>query len=230
MRATTPSTRGTATAPKRPRSLVQWGVSARQDLSYYGVQPSAVFRDTLVVPPETVVRLTFNENLPGSVFLRPKDIDDVKRWIGIPDEAAANLPQVFKCPCEVTLANTQADLRKMSPCQMRAIWSVAAAYVRGNSQALTQVRPTLNLLIDGLLIGSLFLQDMDIYGTLEIDPSVLFLHTRAVRVWNRGSINVLGDLSIVSASMQVKTRIVPPFVLTSVPKIGQVIKPEVING
>jgi hypothetical protein len=167
----------------------------------YGLKPSDLIDEPLVVPPgkHLLLQPDKGEGGQGYVRLDPKDLDDVKRWIGVPDEVGAKRSCCAELPAEIPGLASAGDLRRQDPKTQRAIHDLAYQYVHGDARRLVAYKPVLNHLIDRAYVIGVFLrQDIDIHNgsVLEIGKSVKILFARHVRIWRGGLLKVSGDAKI----------------------------------
>jgi hypothetical protein len=166
----------------------------------YGLTAKDLLDDSLVVPEGRHVIID-GESIKqkGIVTLAPKTIDDVKRWIGVPDETAAKGQCCRPPPSSIEAVNTASDLRKQGAAAAHNLRAVADAYVNGDSRRVAAYAPMLNHLLDRASIIGIFLRrDIDIHrgATLEIGRNNRVLFARHIRIWTGGTLLVRGDAKI----------------------------------
>jgi len=167
----------------------------------YGLGVKDLHDVPLIIPPGKHVRLEPERGAgePGYARLEPKSIDDVKRWIGVPDEIGAKRCGCHMLPPEVPGVASAGELRKLDTTTQRAIRDIANEYVNGDSRRVLAYKPLLAHLIDRAYIVGVFLrQDIDIYNgsVLEIGKSVKILFARHIRIWRGGLLKISGNAKI----------------------------------
>ena len=168
----------------------------------YGLQLNDLLDQSVVVCPGTYVRLSgldSKANEPGLARLRPKDLDDVKRWIGVPDELGSRRSCCNKLPAEVPGISSAGDLRKLDAGSQRALHDLASEYVHGDSRRLASYKPTLDYFVDRAVItGVMLRQDIDIHtgAVLEIGKDVKVLFARHIRIWRGGLLKLKGSTKV----------------------------------
>ena len=168
----------------------------------YGLKPDQLFDHTLIVPANQHMRLSgerVKEDHPALRRLHPKSIDDVKRWIGVPDELGARRACSCKLPAAVPGAESASDLRRGDPKALRAAYEVAHEYVHGDSRRVAAYKPFLDKLVDRSWISIILLRpDIDIYNgaVLEVGSDIKVLFARHIRIWKGGLLKIRGDVKI----------------------------------
>jgi len=196
-------------------------------LKPYGVTAAQALGEPIIVPPDKVLSLGLSDlkqAKAGIVQLKPKTISDVKQWIGVKDEVGrkrpvAAMPQITS----LTLSDDR-TLALRNQADSRGVHQLAEMYVLGDSAAVKHLEPAINkLLIDASILGIFSIHDIDVYGTLNIDPSVRVLVARNIRIWGKGVIRVRGQVKIDAVSITGAARgfTISPDVLKAIPRIGR---------
>jgi len=201
----------------------------------YGLKLEDLQQESIVVSKGKYVRLSGRgrKDDRGLVRLKPKDIDDVKRWIGVSDELGARRSCCHQnLPAEVPAVATAADLRALDANSQRALHGLADQYVHGDSRQLGRYKPLFGALLDRAVISGVFVrQDIDIHSgaVLEIDKDLKVLFARHIRIWRGGLLKLLGPTKIdcVSISGGLLNLVVA---LDQLPKYATVLEWEAANG
>lgn len=171
-------------------------------LSRYGLKPTDALAGSLVVAAgkRTELCTAGGETPPeGLLRLEPKSLDDVKQWIGVPDELGAKRACSCEMPAEVPGVSSASELRELDTNSRRAIRNLAQEYVHGDSRRVAAYAPILDLMVDrAYLHGWFFREDIDIYNgaVLEIGGAVRILFARHIRIWVGGELRITGDATI----------------------------------
>jgi hypothetical protein len=194
-------------------------------LKPYGLAPEDVFQEDLIAPPNQVLHLSSDRGqteAQGIVTLQPRSIDDVKRWIGVPDEVARRR-RPREEPAAISLVGGPSEIRNLRQPQLRGLYQAGEAYVHGDSSAVASYKGSLDqLVVDARIIGVFVRQDVNVYGVLELGDDVKLLWARNVRIWPSGSIRLLGNSKIDCLAIEgVPTREISPEVEAHVPKLGR---------
>jgi hypothetical protein len=199
------------------------GIDMVARLAPYGIAAEQALAQPLIVPPGKTLHIAAKEG-PGLVALRPRGIDDVKRWIGVPDEIARNRK------ARLTAITAKSLAAKALSTDSRELHDVAMEYVLADSGQFTAHRDLLDRMVSNATIFGIFLlHDLDVYGEMEIDPSVRVLFARRVRIFGRGSIRFRGAGKIDAVSIEGARRF--RFTLGDlIPLIGTFIAREVRNA
>jgi hypothetical protein len=176
-------------------------------LAPYGLESKEVFDHPLTVPPDTRMLLSterVKEGHPALVRLQPKTIDDVKKWIGVPDELGAKRSCSCKLPSSIPGVGSASEIRQLHPGARRALQDIAEEYVHGDSRRVAAYKPYLNYLVDRSWINIVILPDIDIYNgaVLTIGSSIKVLWARNIRIWKGGLLKITGNAKIDCASIQ----------------------------
>jgi hypothetical protein len=203
-----------------------------QRIKRYGVAAKDIFPDDLAAPPDGVLHLSSERGQTeerGFVTLRPRSIDDVKSWIGVPDDVARQRQCAPDCPPAVSLVGGPTELRNLTQPQLRGLYRLGETYVHGDSRLAAPFRETLNyLVVDAVIIGIFVRKDLDVFGLLEIGADVKILFARHIRIWPRGKIRFLGNSKIDCQSIEgVQIVELPPWLKGYVPPIGRLTPLEV---
>ena len=206
----------------------------KKRLEPYRISWDRILPSGLSVPPGKSLRLSITrekDNEKGYVSLAPKDIDDVKRWIGVTDEVASKRHCSFECPGGASLIDTVSDLRNLKSEDLRALHAIGHEYVHGDSRRVAAFRSTLNvLLVDAVINGVFVRTDIDVYpkAVLVIGPGIRLLWARHIRIWQGGQIRIEGNARIDCVSIQGGVRRpIPPAILDHVPPLGELTSLEV---
>jgi hypothetical protein len=168
----------------------------------YGIPPNQLLDESIVVSAGKHVRLSGLEtksNGAGLVRLQPKTIDDVKRWIGVPDTLGARRKCCAEPAAAVPGVTSAGELRKLDMQERRAVHDLADEYVNGDSRRVASYGPLLNHLVDRAVITGIFLrQDIDIHkgAVLEIGKDVKVLFARHIRIYRGGLLKLTGSTKI----------------------------------
>lgn len=181
---------------------------APRRLGRYGVTAKQLLPQRLIVPPRKKLRLTTERGKcldRGYVQLKPKSMDDVKKWIGVADAVAQKRGCALKCPKTGVVVNTAADAQKLKPAELKALYDLGRIYVYGDSKVAAAYRTALDLLLSGAVINAVFVrEDIDVYpdSVLEIGQDIRLLWARNIRIWAGGTIQCEGSTKIDCESIQ----------------------------
>lgn len=202
----------------------------RKRLEPYGISWDKVLPSGLAVPPGKSLRLSTNRGKnqeKGYVSLSPKDIDDVKRWIGVPDKVAAKRPCSSERPGGASFVEKVSDLRNLKSEDLRALHAIGYEYVHGDSARVAEFRTALNvLLVDSVINGVFVRQDIDVYpkAALVLGRDITLLWARHIRIWEGGTIRIEGDARIDCVSIEGGVRrTFPDGIFDHVPPLGEFI-------
>jgi hypothetical protein len=166
----------------------------------YGLEPTQLFDHPLDIPPYARMRLAAAERAPAAlVRLVPKTIDDVKRWIGVPDELGAKRACGCKLPSAVPSAGSAADIAALPGSMRRALYELAYQYVYGDSRPVAAFKPVLNYFVDQSWINLFAIrQDINIYdhAVLTVGANIKVLYARNIYIWEGGLLKVTDDAKI----------------------------------
>jgi hypothetical protein len=171
-------------------------------LAVYGLQSKQPFDQPLTIPPDTRMRLSaerVKEDHPALARLQPKTIDDVKKWIGVPDELGAKRACGCKLPAALPGVGSARELRQLDPNVLRALHEVADEYVHGDSRRVAAFKPILDYLVDRSWINIILLRpDIDIYGgaVLTVASNIKVLWAGNIRIWRGGLLKITGNTKI----------------------------------
>ncbi len=183
--------------PEAPDRLKRYGLEASEDVG-----------DALVVEEGEHIRLFADgrdDPGPGRIRLEPKSMDDVKRWIGVPDELGARRSGKCRLPAEIPGLESSSDLRKLDPSSRLNLQDLAHEFVHGDSRPLKSYEPLLMKLLDrSWIVGWYFRKDIDIYpgAVLEVGGGTKVLFARHIRIWTGGTLKVTGDATIDCVSIR----------------------------
>jgi hypothetical protein len=198
--------------------------------SVYGLGLDKLLDDSVVVSPGAYVRLTaeqIKQSETGLARLQPTDIDDVKQWIGVPDELAARRAC---CPPQLPFlpgVDSAAEFRKLPPQDKLAVRQLANAYVNGDSRPLARHKELLAHVLDRAVIAGVFLrQDIDIHrgAVLEVDRSVKILFARHIRIYRGGLLKLKGDTKVDCVSIEGNLLPLSDTVSNRIPNFGHLIE------
>lgn len=187
--------------PEKPNEEADRGDDESR-LAVYGLAPSDVLDDPLVIGPCKHVRLSgYGDKMDhrGLVRLKPKSLDDVKRWIGVPDEVGAKRACGCEMPSAIRGGGSPAEFRKLDVAMRRTMYDLAYEYVHGDSRRVAAYKPHLNVIVNRAVItGVFFRQDIDIYNgaVLEVGADIKILFARHIRIWVGGLLRITGDAKI----------------------------------
>jgi hypothetical protein len=168
----------------------------------YGLNLTDLLGGSVVVAPGTYARLSSVESKsrgPGLVRLTPNSLDDVKRWIGVPDELGAKRCSCATVPAEIPAIANADDFRKLDHNSRLAVHDLAYEYVHGDSRRLAAYKPWLDHLVaDAAIHGVFFREDIDIHrgAVLEIGKDLKVLFARNIRIWRGGLLKITGPVKI----------------------------------
>lgn len=200
----------------------------------YGLGLKDLLDESIIVGPGKYVRLSgsgLKWEGPGLARLQPKGIDDVKRWIGVPDELGAKSSCCREPAAELPGIANPGDIRKLDVTSQRALRDLASQYVHGDSRRVAKYRDVLAHLVDRAVINGIFLRpDIEIHkgAVLEIGRDIKILFARHIRIWRGGLLKLTGDtkidcVSITGNLLELGSKV------DKIPAFGTVIQ-EVANG
>jgi hypothetical protein len=171
-------------------------------LANYGLDPEKVFDQPMTIPADARMVLTSEkakEGHPALVRLEPKNIDDVKRWIGVPDDVGAKRGCSCKLPSAVPGVASASELGRLHPEVRKSLYDLAHEYVHGDSRRVAAHKPTLDYLVDRSWINVVAIRkDIDIHkgAVLTIGHDIRVLFARHIRIWQGGLLRIVGDSKI----------------------------------
>lgn len=181
-------------------------------LSTYGLSNTDAFPDALVVPEGKSLTLSeppAGTKKPGYVSLSPKTIDDVKRWLGVPDSVGKRRTLA---PLAKSTLSVLAAPAKLTEESLPALRAAAYQYIYGDSTALSQHTGALSQVLQlervksslTGIAGIFLLQDVDVLpnAELKIAAGIKVFYANNVRIWKGGKITILGHVKIDCASVQ----------------------------
>lgn len=194
-------------------------------LEPYGISEEQLYPEDLVVLPGKRLHVTAarQRKTQGFVELRPQSIDDVKRWIGVPDEIGRQRQCATQCVESFSMTADPEALRSLRGGRLRGLHRLADTYVYGDSAQVAQQRHLLDgLLLDAWIIGLFVRRDIDVYGLLELGPDVRLLWARHIRIWPHGELRILGNTKVDCVSVEgIQRRFIAPTHLAEyMPKVG----------
>ncbi len=200
----------------------------KKRLDPYGISWDNVLPSGLAVPPGKTLRLSTNgkkNQEKGYASLVPKDIDDVKRWIGVPDKVAAKRRCTYELPGGASFVEKVSDLRNLTSADLRALHAIGHEYVHGDSTQVEGFRGALNVFVDGAVIHGAFIrEDIDVYprSVLIVGRDLRVLYARHIRIWEGGTIRIEGDARIDCVSIEGGVRrTIPAYIYEYVPPLGE---------
>jgi hypothetical protein len=202
----------------------------------YGLEANQLLEESIVVGPGTHVRLSgagYKGNDAGLVHLQPTNIDDVKRWIGVPDHVGARRACCGPALSSIPGVESPSDFRKLAPEDRLAVRALANEYVHGDSGRVARYKALLNQLIDRAVITGVFLrQDIDIHrgAVLELGKDVKVLFARHIRIYRGGLLKLTGDAKIDCVTLTGNLlEIVGTTTVAAIPAFGQLVAAEVTH-
>jgi hypothetical protein len=172
----------------------------------YGLAFEDVIDDGIVVPEGVRMRLPGRASDSAELKrLTPKSLDDVKRWIGVPDHLASKRCQGCVLPSEIPAAESAAQYRSLDPNVRRSMHALARHYVYGDSRSVSAYKPVIERVIDrASIVGTFLRRDIDIHSgaVLEVGKQIKVLFARHIRIWRGGQLRISGDARIDCVSIQ----------------------------
>ncbi len=202
----------------------------------YGLQPADLFEHSLVIGPGKHVRLSGEggeSDRKAFVRLVPKSLDDVKRWIGVPDELGAKRVCGCDLPSGIQGVASAAEFRELGTTMRRTAHTLAYEYVHGDSRRVAAYKPVIDHILDRAVITGVFLrQDIDIHkgAVLEVGSNIKILFARHIRIWKGGQLKITGGTKIDCVSITGGVAGTLTLKLDLIPLIGQVLNEEVARG
>jgi hypothetical protein len=152
-------------------------------LRVYGIDAKRMDLPNLEVRANQEVLLDTDRKLGKQVVLSPKTIDEVKRWIGVPDAAFA----VDEATCGNPPRPIIPASDKVTPEQSASLYKLARSYIYSHSSTVSkEQRPALDAWLRG--IGSRIAIGLfhDIHvaagGQLVVHPSILVLFAHHITI------------------------------------------------
>jgi hypothetical protein len=190
-------------------------------LKKYNLDAGAIEIDTLDVPPSTKTLLSIStkeRSFHKPQILVSNDIDQVKRWVGLPDKLMDQAPQLRR-PRVATgwlppgLAHKGAgagarkaaaaalaafDRGKLSSSQLDVLRGAAEAYVRGDSRLVASYRPILTQFIPRFEIPAWLFKVIRVRSgaVLEFGPGYHVLTAWKIIIEQGGTIRSRGSLNV----------------------------------
>jgi len=202
-------------------------VTVSSRLAQYGLAISDAFTESLVVPQGKTLTLSApasGQKANGYVRLTPTSIDDVKKWIGVPDAVGARRTFTSASVSSLAVVNSPAALKAAPAPQRQSVRTLAYQYVYGNSGSLAHLSPTISHLVTSGYINGLFLlQDIDVLpkAVLHVAKSLKILFANNIRIWKGGEIKFDGDLKVDCSMMEGNfTQVKIPSVITASLNLG----------
>lgn len=176
-------------------------------LAEYGLTEADGFSQSLVVPQGKSLMLSApaaGQKKMGYVTLQPKTIDDVKRWIGVPDNVGKRRSLPALNTPELALLDSQSTVESLTKAQRVSLKNIAYQYVNGDSSSLTHLSALLSKLVfNGIINGVYFLKDVDVLpnSELKLAANLKVFSARDIRIWQGGQIRILGAMKVDCASI-----------------------------
>jgi len=177
-------------------------VGTEERARVYGLEDGHLLDKNIVIGPGKHVVLSSanaKEGEPGLARLRPTDIEDVKRWIGVPNDLAAKRGCCAPAPAMVPGAASLSEFRKLDPQARLAVHMLAEEYVQGDSRRVSNYKPLLDHLVDRSFLAGLFLrQDIEIHrgAVLELGRDLKILFARHIRIYRGGLLKFNGAAKV----------------------------------
>jgi hypothetical protein len=143
--------------PKRPLAVkavlnprTRKASTFEERLAKYGIDAKTTEIGDLNVPPGTTLALNQRNDREkrGFKLLESNSIKQIKEWVGSDDARFGHDRPVYgPLPDRQLLARLSeggAELRKLSPDEIKAVMAVSREYVQGNSKAVSQFEAVLN--------------------------------------------------------------------------------------
>ena len=128
--------------------------------------------------------------------LKPKDVDELKKWIGVSDRTAE---KSFKDKGIEMLSNKiTKDVIQKAKVDSSLIGNVFRAYIYGNSKKYQEVKLVLANFLQQIEVLVGFFNNIEILSgaTLEIRPDVHVLEANTIRIHPGGKLLTHSDLTI----------------------------------
>lgn len=147
------------------------------------------------------------ENKSHFTILKPTSLDDLKRWVGIPDSAwGHDQPRFGLLPDPAAVAKMRADAKTAPNIALRSeMNAIAREYIHGNSAAVKKagfdasLQNQINALIPNYVIPVFFYQVLEIMDgtsvTIGNGSSVFIVHTLILHP--TGNLNIVGDVNCI---------------------------------
>lgn len=181
--------------------------TAATRLAAYDLTEADGFSESLVVPQGKSLTLSApaaGQKKAGYVTLQPKTIDDVKRWIGVPDNVGKRRNFPVLNASDLASVASQSTAASLTKAQRVSLTNLAYQYVNGDSSVLAQVRDSISRLVaDGVINGLYFLKDVDVLpnSELKLAANLKVFFARDIRIWKGGQITILGAMKVDCASI-----------------------------
>ncbi len=190
------------------------GKTYKEILQTYDLEREAKPRD-LKIPEGQTALLSAQPEIAGrkvtlveGVYhkLRPKSINDLKKWMGLPDEKAKKVPWgVQEGSFSKVVSQDQAGKIAFNPALLRDVRMMTKRYVYGISGQVSQYVPILNQFVRDYITGIIIacLQDIEVMSgaTLDIQPDVHSLCARHILIHSGGKLLAHSDLTIDCVSL-----------------------------
>jgi hypothetical protein len=150
-----------------------------------------VNNDLEVPANQTVVLDATDKKFASQVSqITPKNIDDLKAWIGVPDAAFAEPAVPAVSPLTILPVHDA-----YTPEQSTTLHAIARAYIFGHSGAVSQKQtPALNAWLQSIAgsINIVLFQDIHVAAgaTLVVNPSITILFARYITIDRNGVIQI----------------------------------------
>lgn len=181
--------------------------TAATRLAAYGLAEADAFSDSLVVPEGKSLTLSApaaGQTKAGYVTLQPKTIDDVKRWIGVPDNVGKRRSFPAVQTSRLAFVGDEAPGATLSKAQRVSLRDIADQYVNGDSSSLTHYSVSISQILNKAIINGLFfLKDVDVLpnAELKLAANLKVFSANNIRIWKGGRIRILGHMKVDCASI-----------------------------
>jgi hypothetical protein len=167
-------------------------------LKVYGIEVRADEIQPLHVPPHEKLVLDSDRYRDTRAFriLKPRSINDLKRWIGAPDGAFGHDQPRFGPAPRVDVERLKGEPTQEVATALRAI---AREYIHGNARAVAQYEPTLTRYLlsrEAIAISIFFFNVVTINAgaTLEIGRGSNVFACDELRIHRDGTLLVVGEV------------------------------------
>lgn len=176
-------------------------------LAQYGLKEADGFPEALVVPEGKSLTLSApasGEKRVGYVMLAPKTIDEVKRWIGVPDNVGKRRTFPVNTKSDLAMVDSQSTFAALSKSQRVSLRTLAYQYVQGDLTQLAHLSQSISQILANATIGGLYLlKDIDVMpnSELKLAANLKVLFANNIRIWKGGTIRILGHIKMDCASI-----------------------------
>lgn len=175
-------------------------------LAKYGQHQAGYEGGRLDVPKDGVTLSKRTKDGGHHVRLSTHDLDEMKRWLGVPD-AVVKGDSEFKAPAaKAGPADLKAlagkSLVELTPEESAALTSAVHAYVWGDSEALAEAKPVLESLVAPMEGTVHVYTTLDLKGPLTFDDdSATIVLANTINYYPGGSIESTVPLSVQATSI-----------------------------